>query len=364
MKTPSQEDLLGYVLGALDAQEQRDVQQSIDDNPEIEEQLLRIKNSLLPLDCLETSGPRPGLARRTCETVASWQNEQAFDSTDDHPVFSRAGSLGSIVRSAVDSEAPIKSAPRLRSVVSDRILHPQTWSIPDVLVAMALIAILAGIMLPTISYTRNNSRIAACQSNLSQVGVALMNFSSANEGQFVVIPRDGHLTTIGCIGPILKDGGFIEDDSILACAGIAANLPPVHIPSCDQVNNASCEDQVNHYRHTMLGHYGFNMGYCVDERYYPPRDMGRSNVVLVADQPSSRLSGRVSANHGGNGQNCLLGDGSVRFVVGPVIGEDAIYENDYGFVGPGSNAMDNVVAPSHLSFKRAILLELYRTVAE
>ena len=72
MKQPSQEELLGYVLGALDAQEQRNVQQLIDQNPELEEQLLEIKNSLLPLDCLDTSGPRPGLARRTCEMVACW----------------------------------------------------------------------------------------------------------------------------------------------------------------------------------------------------------------------------------------------------------------------------------------------------
>ena len=55
MKHPSQEDLLGYVLGALDAQEERDLQEQIDANPEIEDQLLEIRNSMTPLESLSLS---------------------------------------------------------------------------------------------------------------------------------------------------------------------------------------------------------------------------------------------------------------------------------------------------------------------
>ena len=84
MKTPSQEDLLGYVLGALDAQEHRDLQQQIDENPEIEDHLLQIKNSLLPLDCLDTAGPKTGLARRTCEAIANWQKDADASHTNQH----------------------------------------------------------------------------------------------------------------------------------------------------------------------------------------------------------------------------------------------------------------------------------------
>lgn len=352
MKNPSQEDLLGYVLGALDAQEHRDVQQLIDENPEIEEQLLQIKNALLPLDCLETSGPRPGLARRTCEAVAVWQNDQVVDFCNDQPVSSRLSSLDESIQSAIDAAEPKNTQPKMRSV-SDRIFYPRTWSIPDVLVGMALIAIMAGILFPTISYTRYNNRVASCQNNLREVGIALMDFSSANEGQFVSIPRDGNLAAIGCVGPILKDAGFLQDDSLLACAGVAANLPPVHIPSCNQIKNACSDDEVNFLRHTMFGHYGYTMGHRVNDRYYPPRNMGRTNVVLVADQPSSSLPGRVSSNHSNRGQNLLFEDGHVEFLVGPSWGDDAIFVNDYGIVGPGSNPSDNVIAPSHLSLAQA-----------
>ena len=56
MNDPSQEDLLGYVLGALDAQEQRDLQRQIDNDPSLEESLLDLKAALVPLDCMDSTG--------------------------------------------------------------------------------------------------------------------------------------------------------------------------------------------------------------------------------------------------------------------------------------------------------------------
>ena len=77
MNHPSQQDLLGYVLGALDAQEQRDLEQQIDNDPALEETLLDIKAALVPLDSIDNKGYRPGLARRACEAVANWDEESA-----------------------------------------------------------------------------------------------------------------------------------------------------------------------------------------------------------------------------------------------------------------------------------------------
>ena len=83
MKNPSQEDLVGYVLGALDATEQRQVQAMIDNDPALEEQLLEIKNSLLPLEAIDSpTGPPVGLARRTCEAVAVSAKQAAAKPTN------------------------------------------------------------------------------------------------------------------------------------------------------------------------------------------------------------------------------------------------------------------------------------------
>lgn len=347
MKTPSQEDLLGYVLGALDAQEHRDLQQLIDEQPEIEEQLLEIKSALLPLDCLDTGGPRPGLARRTCESVANWHKEpqSGSDSFGEPAVLIQSGVQSCL---AAHGSSPGEPGPKVRPAIRERLLHASTWSLPDVLAGIAMLAIVSGILFPAISISRNNSRLWDCQNNLRQVGYAFSEFSTINDGGYVAIPSEGNLAVSGCFGPILKDSGLLED-SWLSCAGVAADLPPVRIPSCQQVINASCQQEIENYHRVMAGHYGYTMGYREHDRYMPPRNLGRSNVVLLSDRPSLDLPGRRSANHNGRGQNCLFEDGHVEFVRGHMYGSDALFENDYGFVGPGSHASDNVIAPSHLS---------------
>ncbi len=324
MKHPSQEDLLGYVLGALDAQEQRDVQQLIDDNPELEEQLLEIKSALVPLDCIETSGPRPGLARRTCETVASYPLDQLAG--EELPTLSRT----TLSRPTAGNEDPKASLSSSEKTEGRNLFHFSGWSIPDFAVTAAALAILAGILFPTVSHVRYNSRLLACQNNLTQVGNALIRFSEMNCGCFVEIPRSGPLSASGSFAPILKDCGLIEDDNLFACAGVASDTP-VHIPTVEMIVNAD-HDQLARFHQILCGHFGYTMGHCEDRRYCPPKNYSRSNVVLIADQPS--LNGRISTNHAGCGQNCYFEDGHVAFIKGDCIGEDAIFVNDHNLVAP------------------------------
>jgi hypothetical protein len=343
VKQPPQEDLIGYVLGALDAQEQRDLQKEIDLNPALEDQLMDIKSSLLPLDCLDTAGPTPGLARRTCEMVAGYQPgstllnavEPSLSSLDDClDDFSQSESANS------DSTVRLKES----SQQQRNMMRPSTWSIPDLTVAVALMAIVAGILLPTISYARHNSRIYACQGNMQQLGMAFLKYSDVNGGKFVEIPRCGPLAVSGSFAPMLKECGFLED-STLACAGVSSEVPVV-VPSVQAVMNATGE-QLCYYQKTMAGHYGYTMGYHENDRYHSPTSQGRTHVVLLADMPA--LNGRSSQNHGGTGQNCLFEDGRYEFVKGDSYGEDAIFVNDRNMVAPGCRAGDNVIAPSHLS---------------
>lgn len=340
MNHPTEENLLGYVLGALDAQEQRDVQEAIDTNPELEERLLELKNALRPLDYLDTSGPRPGLARRTCEMVAS------VAGTSNQLVSSKSYAANSFITDDLDSHPQLNSpAPRRQ------LLRTSTWSLPDFAVAVAGMAIVASILFPAISYTRYNSRLSFCQNNLRQLGGALVSFSDTHEGRFVDIPRSGPLAVSGSFAPLLKDAGFVTDDAVFACAGATAESEhdaPLHIPTVAAIKSATGE-QLVHLQRTMGGHYGYTLGYCTTEGYCPPRNLGRTNVVLLADAPSLNLTGRVSPNHGGRGQNVLFEDGHVRYVAGASIGEDALFVNDCNLVAPGCRPSDNVIAPSHLS---------------
>ena len=381
MNPSSQDDLLGYLLGALDAQEQRDLQQKIDNDPALEESLLDLKAAIGPLDCLDTKGYRPGLARRTCEAVANWDTESATSrlafldqneidweegcelqpnqtpapATAVEPSEHNTNTVAEVAtaRNSIteDSAAVTASAgntePQLNTLTGGEF-KVSSWSMRDMLVGVAALAVLAGLLFPALNYSRNQGRLAACQNNLRQVGMAFMDYSSIHEGGFVAIPGQGNLAASGCYGPILKNAGLLKDDSLLACAGLV-DVAPVVIPSVEQVEAAETETQRSHYRKTMGGHFGYSMGFQDGDRYQAPR-AGIADVVLLADQPSNR-SDRQSLNHGGDGQNCLFGDGRVMFVSGPAYGEDLVYENDRGIVGPGTHALDSVIGPSHLSPK-------------
>ena len=368
MNPSSQDDLLGYLLGALDAQEQRDLQQKIDNDPALEESLLDLKAAIGPLDCLDTKGYRPGLARRTCEAVANWDTESATSrlafldqneidweegcelqpnqtpapATAVEPSEHNTNTVAEVATSATAAG----TEPQLNTLAGGGEFEISSWSMRDMLVGVAALAVLAGLLFPALNYSRNQGRLVACQNNLRQVGMAFMDYSSIHEGGFVTIPGQGNLAASGCYAPILKAAGFVTDDSVFACAGVT-DAPPVVIPSVEQIEAAETETQRSHYRKTMGGHFGYSMGFQDGDRYQAPR-AGIADVVLLADQPSTR-SDRQSLNHGGNGQNCLFGDGRVTFVSGPPYGEDLVYENDRGIVGPGTHALDSVIAPSHLS---------------
>ena len=79
MNTPLQEELLGYVLGALDATEERDIQQRIEQDPSLQDLVEQIREDLLPLEALDApTGMRPGMARRTCEWVSGVDKDPAL----------------------------------------------------------------------------------------------------------------------------------------------------------------------------------------------------------------------------------------------------------------------------------------------
>ena len=367
-----QEELLGYVLGALDATEERNIRQKIESDPSLQEEVHKLQASILPLDHLDNpSGPRPGLARRTCEWVAAATKNP--DTIEAHYVPDHLAELAQSAQSTAhlpSVQIPAEGIPAAIIAAEEQVaaqatsvadeddkislsstrfqfLHPRTWSFSDALAGIAIVAVMGGMLFPALSYQRYNSRKMACQDNLRCVGQALLEYSDINGGKFVAIPSAGRLSASGYFAPVLKDAGLVEDDSIFNCAGLAVEAP-VHIPSIAQLNIAE-GDQLEYLKRNMSGHFGYSMGYGDGQKYQPLSNSGLTNTVLVADMPSVNKPGRRSINHGSWGQNCLFGDGRVEFIKGDSIGEDAIFVNDYGIVAPGISPRDSVIAPSHLS---------------
>jgi hypothetical protein len=347
VKTPSQDDLLGYVLGALDATQHQQIQEQIDRDPHLEEKLLEIKASIMPLELLnEGAGCRPGLARRTCEAIAALQHELA--SKMDMPSGSGAGAANFMPAGDLTSKGTMLPPCTMRDCREPLPSSPGSWSRSDLLVTIAVCGILASLLFPAVSHMKYRSRITGCQSNLQTLGVAFLEYSNIHDGRFVPIPTDGKLSAVGSFAPMLKAAHLVDDDRTFICPGVERDVPLV-IPTLEQIERTQCHQRLKQIHRTMGGDYGYSLGYYEGGRYVSPRNLGRSYFVICADKPSCCLPDRRSANHAQNGQNCLFEDGHFEFVRGHAFGEDAIYENDCSMVAPGIDSEDTVIGPSHVS---------------
>jgi prepilin-type N-terminal cleavage/methylation domain-containing protein len=75
------------------------------------------------------------------------------------------------------------------------LLRYAGFSLIEVIVVIAIIAILIGLLLPTLQGARAASKSIACQSNMRQIGVAMAAYAAENAG-WLFPPDDGNFTTL------------------------------------------------------------------------------------------------------------------------------------------------------------------------
>ncbi|MCG8586345.1 MAG: hypothetical protein MI757_16680, partial [Pirellulales bacterium] len=174
-----QEQLLGYLLGALEPDEQREVEQSLSDDPLLRYQLEELRAELEPLEAgLRDYDPPLALAARTCEMVAS------------RPMATTA------------DEASAAKASRMRLI--------------DMAVAASVVLAAAALFVPAVSNSRYAAHLAQCQNNLRQLGRAILQFGESN-GQLPEVPTKGNLAAAGVYAPLLADQGHTAVSDWIVC---------------------------------------------------------------------------------------------------------------------------------------------------
>jgi hypothetical protein len=341
------EQLLGYLMGALDASQQSEVEQALQTDPRLRQELELLHQALEPLRADRGLYEPPcGLADRTLDAVgavAGWPDESELAQDQACEVFEKA-----IQPAAGRAQAAFSS-----SHENPAGLWASRWAVLDVLASVAVVATAAMLFFPAVANSRFQARLAACQSNLQSLVRAMHDYSDNHQDQFVAIPPEGNLSFAGVYAPTLRDEGYATEESVFHCAGDPAlhhseSVRRQRIPTISEIERA-VGAELRRMQREAGGSFGYDLGYLVNGEYSPVRNLRRSTFPILADAPGSLLNGRISLNHEGRGLNVAYEDGHVKYLPAgyvAAIGDD-IFHSDRGLIEPGQHPDDAVIGNSH-----------------
>jgi hypothetical protein len=307
----SDQQLLGYLLGALDDEEQEWLDARLEHDPRCREELTRWRKRLAPLVALRPEfEPPPGLAERTCRLVAAKGPVRAA------AVEQRSGCM-----------TPDYSTPGRRGLAA--------W--PDLIAVGLVLMVTFTLILPAIDGSRLLSRVASCQNGLQQYGLALEQYGRAHGDALNRLASGGRLTTAGLFASeLLKQGAAAANDrplcpdAWLAAQGmngwisLRSRAGALDNPEAAAARTFLAVERLPRWDNRPLREQRSADDPDATDTDWPgtwrdgmtdgPRLAPLATAALLADAPSVDLPGQLPESHGGQGRNLFFEDGHVEFV--------------------------------------------------
>ncbi len=344
------EDLLGYLLGALEPHEMRRVARLIQENPSARKQLEQIQRALEPLEGnLQSMAELPpsDLVSKTMANLPPLPPSQTeADAT-----------LGQRSRADSQSQATFDSLIPMHPEIE--FTKATNWSWLDWAGGAAAAAAVLGLLIPALAEGRFEARKAACQAQLRQFGTAFTQFVNRDlQHRLPAVAEAGPEAFAGVYAIRLGDAGLLPDASLRWCPSQATPRPakvtltPIEtVSSLDDLYQASA-DMLRQIQQFAGGHYAYTLGVIDQHRLRPPRFESRSSFAVMSDAPPAGFAGRNDLDrltgHGGEGINVLFEDGRVEFIRLPALNSmpDHPLLNNRGQTEAGVNIDDASLAPS------------------
>jgi prepilin-type processing-associated H-X9-DG protein len=311
------EELIGYLLGALDEDAKAQVDAHVRANPGARRRLESLRLALIPLSAdKEVSPPPHGLAARTIARVA----EHCCLATPPRPV--------------IRAEPP-------RS----------WWRRADLVVAASLLLMALGIGLPALLRLHESSGWPArveCKNNLRIFSEALHAYHNQH-GRYPSVVEERPRDAAGMVAPILVSAGVLREPASVRCPG---NGPGFPCPLTLEQLHALSLDEFTRQSGNLIPSYAYSLGHRDDDGNFfgpvVPEGQQEADFPLLADAPPMAGGPGNSVNHGGAGQNVLFADGHVTFMTVRNIGfnKDDIYTNNANKVAAGLDPFDIVLGSS------------------
>jgi hypothetical protein len=329
-----EENLIGYVLKALDPDTEREVEAYLQAHPEAEHHVEVLRQALEPLEA-DRADPEPpaGLRIRTLARIAEYHCQELSRSRHE-PVATTAPPL-----------------PRAA------ILSIGWWRRADVLVAASLLLLMVPLCLSGIGYIRHRSAITACQDNMRQMFMIFSQYSDRHGGALPKVELTPPRNFAGVYWPIVYGELATPTDVSTGCPANGRRQPLAvtarqldELYGSDPVALAELEAQLG-------GCYAYTLGYRDHEgqlcglRRIPGQE--NDSLPILADKPPFDRPELVSLegnspNHGGFGQNVLYMRGNVGYFTRRQVGPngDDIYLNMDRALEAGKDRFDSVLGAS------------------
>lgn len=295
------EDLLGYLLGALDDEEMARISAALIEDPGLRQMLEELAINLRPLDeAHDLYEPPAGLIERTVGAIAAVEME---------PPVLPAASAAAGVR-VEGGSARVDASDQVRS-----IFRLPAWSWSDAIVSTCAAVLLACVVIPGILRQRALSRLELCQNQLRELGIALTSYAIRGaDSRFPHLEVRGPESFAGVYAVRLMDQGLLAGPRPRWCPSQrpAMELAEVSIPNLQRLHVAT-PAELDLIQRAAGGDYAYSLGVHDQESYRAPKFEGRSHFAILSDAPVRTLDGWTMA-HEGRGCNVLFEDGHVAFI--------------------------------------------------
>ncbi len=195
------EDLVGYLIGALEPHESAAVEAQLTRDDGLRRNLELLRRSLSILEShRESFDPPGGLAARTCQFVAVQVNTTL---------------------------APVPASSR--------------WRMADLVVAAGIFIAASMLFFPAIYHSRYSSQIANCENNLRRISQALAEYSGLHHGYFPGLSPEGPQSAAGVYAVKLMDDGLVKEPQWFVCPAspLAEKVDQFHVPSLNDLRTGS-----------------------------------------------------------------------------------------------------------------------------